>query len=406
MARKLPPPSGPARMETNAYYYREGRRMLQSAIAAFPGHGPIEALVKHQKGAGPLDPSSLPVYRGNLRRIVTVLLRRDGKLEAFEDVWLSLDAALSARKNKAARGSDRTGGGKKRKVEDATEEEAAALFVELKEHGLKSGNMNAVLAGLFTLVAGHSGFRPVELMGAELSGTILSLPNAKRRKGQADSRLQNLGNLHGDVLIGLGLLIGLIDPGMSRRQFRAWEKCLAEQMRRACIRIGIRELAPYSFRHIAIATWSRAGLSPQEIAHLCGHTSIRTAHTHYARAAAGHKRKTLARADTVPSVEREIGNTPDQAATEEGALHAAQQFKPVIDFAFDDMPTPKQTPRTGPEPMSPEAVAAALAQYDPGVDASAVGHRIREAQQRRRNQASDTPDDAASNRKEGHPRQR
>ena len=391
MARIPPPPSGPAQMSTNAFYYREGRAMLKSALADFPEHDPVEALVAQQKAGGPLDPSSLPVYRGVLRRIVKVLLRRNGTPAAFDDVWALLDAALTARKRKPPRGSDRTGGGKKRKVEDATEEEAAALFAELKRHGTKSGNMNAVLAALFTLVAGHSGFRPVELMEAELVGTTLILPNAKRRDGQADSRAQNLGDLDGDVLIGLGLLISLIDAGMSRRQFRAWEKCIAEQMRRACERIEIRPLAPYSFRHIAIATWARAGLSPQEIARLCGHTSIRTAHTHYARAAAGHKRKAVARAELVPEVERDLEDVPAPAATKETAVPAAQPSKPATGFVFEDMPPPRALPTEGSESLSPEAVAAAFSRYDQDIDVNALGQRIREAQQRRHNPAPDNP---------------
>lgn len=43
--------------------------------------------------------------------------------------------------------------------------------------------MNGVLAALFVLVAGHSGYRPVEMRGAVLDGHSLSLPNAKKRPG-------------------------------------------------------------------------------------------------------------------------------------------------------------------------------------------------------------------------------
>jgi integrase len=383
-------------METNAYYYREGRRMLKSAVATFPECDPIAALIKQQEGAGPLDPSSVLAYRGVLRRIVTVLLRLQGRPETFAELWPPLDDALTGRKVKAAKGSNRSGGGKKKKVEDATEAEASALFTELKRHGLKSGNMNAVLAALFTLVAGHSGFRPVELMGAELSGTTLILPNAKRRTVQADIRPQNLGALHGDVLIGLGLLISLIDHGMSRRQFRAWEKCLAEQMRRACVRIGIRELAPYSFRHIAIATWSRAGLSPQEIAPLCGHTSVKTAHTHYARAATGHKRKAIARAIPDPNVQLVPADIPAQARSKEGTLSAGQASKHALIFDYEDFPRPNPLPRSGPDAMSPEAVAAAFARYEPGDDAATIGQRIRDAQQQRRDAERSDHDDTGS----------
>jgi hypothetical protein len=162
-------------------------------------------------------------------------------------------------------------------------------------------------------------------------------------------------------------------------------------MRRACVRIGIRELSPYSFRHIAISTWSRAGLSPQEIARLCGHTSIRTAHTHYARAAAGHKRKAVARAEMVPDVERELGEVAAPAAAKEDKVHASQPPEPAFVFVLEDMPTPPARPGQGPEPLSPEAVAAAFSRYDQDMDANTLGQRIRDAQRRHRNPDPDDP---------------
>lgn len=125
----------------------------------------------------------------------------------------------------------------------------------------------------------------------------------------------NLADLDSNVLTGLRLMLNLIDNGLTKREFASWEKVLAGQIRRACIRIGIRILAPYSFRHVAIASWSAAGLPPEEIARLCGHLSIRTAHAHYARAAKGHKRNAVAR--SVPAVPTETSTPgPGDAAAE------------------------------------------------------------------------------------------
>lgn len=299
-----------------------------------------------------------------------------------------LSGPCSTRLLRRARGGSpsRTSASAK-KVVDATEAEAAALFVELKRHALKSGNLNAVLAGLFTLVAGHSGFRPIELIGAELNGDILTLNNAKRAKNQEKSRGQDLGQLHADVRKGLDLLIGLIDHDMSRRVFRMWEKCLAEQMRRASKRIGIRVLAPYSFRHIAIATWSKAGLSPSEIARLCGHTSIRTAHTHYARAKVGHDRKAVAGAVASPDLVREADIIPEAqpAPGAESAMDVSggRTGAEDLNLYFDDMPVPRPLGRYGPEPLSAEAVAAAFARYKGDNDSAGLGERIAKAQHRR-----------------------
>lgn len=384
MARRPPPSSGPARMETVAGYYRQGRQLLKAAIAAFPALDPPAALIELQKAGGPLDPSSVLVYRASLRRIASVLLRLEGREGDFDLYWAMLDGALTARKAKIDKKHKQTSA---KKVKDATEAEVAALFAEFKRHALQWGNPNAVLAGLFTLVAGHSGFRPIELLGAELNVAILTLPNAKRRAGQAERRVQNLDFLHEDVRIGLGLLLSLIDHDMSRRAFRAWEKCLAEQIRRACRRIGIRPLALYSFRHIAIATWSKAGLSPAEIARLCGHISIRTAHSHYARAAAGHKRKAIVRAAASPNLQSgpadlSVPGTADGAATPI-ALDTGRAAGTDHILDYDDMPQPKPLPRTEPEPMSPEAMAAAFARYDQDLDPARIGERIRKARQQR-----------------------
>lgn len=384
MPRRAPPPREPASMETRAQYFREGRRLLNRAMVDYPALDPVAALIAHQQEAGPLDPSSVLVYRAALRRILSVVLRAQGRADEFAALWPLLDAALTARKRRIAQSDKRTSA---KKVVDATNAEAAALFSELKRHALKSGNLNAVLAGLFTLVAGHAGFRPIELIGAELDGAILALPNAKRGKSQAARRQQDLGSLHADVRIGLVLLIGLIDHDMSRRRFKMWEKCLAEQIRRACKRIGIRVLAPYSFRHIAIATWSKAGLSPSEIARLCGHVSIRTAHTHYARAKVGHERKAIARAVLSPDLEREAeaSQAVQAAPGAEGAMDGNDGRTGAADliFDFDDMPVPVALRRNGPEPLSAEAVQAAFARYGGDSDIAGLGERIRAAQQRR-----------------------
>ncbi|MBU1306471.1 MAG: hypothetical protein KKF33_13250 [Alphaproteobacteria bacterium] len=146
------------------------------------------------------------------------------------------------------------------------------------------------------------------------------------------------------------------DHGLTKAEFAKWQKVLAEQLRRACVRIGIRELSLYSFRHVAIATWAAAGLSPKEIADLSGHISIRTAHTHYARAAVGHKRKAVVSAvlnapteqlregSTYPSPNG-VGNGPDMVCdAKESTL--ASGFSEAM---FADMPPPlyrQETPIT------------------------------------------------------------
>lgn len=125
----------------------------------------------------------------------------------------------------------------------------------------------------------------------------------------------SLVGLHGDVLIGIELMLGLIDHDLSKAEFAKWQKVLAQQICRACIRSDIRKLSLYSFRHVTIASWAAVGLSVQEIAQLCGHLSIRTAHQHYARSDVGHKRKAVARAvPSAPLDDTALMGRPDDAA--------------------------------------------------------------------------------------------
>jgi len=243
------------------------------------------------------------------------------------------------------------------------------------------------LAALFVLVAGHSGFRPVELRGAAFEGNVLILPNAKKRPGQSRTRTLNLSDLHADVRTGIDLLLALIDHDLTKAEFAKWQKCLAGQLERACKRVGIRVLSLYSFRHVAIASWAAAGLSVQEIALLCGHLSIRTAHTHYARASVGHKRKALARAGSmaqfVPelatgkSESKMVPEPPIPAPTE--AVTSSQR----TGFVIEDMPEPVFKPDISSPPLSRKEVRQYLDSLIDPRDPSEIAANIARARRRR-----------------------
>jgi hypothetical protein len=326
-------------------------------------------------------------YRSDLRRILSVVLRLEGRREGFEEAWGRLERALEERRQKIPEEQSRTSA---RKVKDATEEEAVALFRELKRHALKSGNLSAVLAALYCLVAGHSGFRPIELIGATLVGTTLTLRNAKRRPGQAAARPLNLSKLQPDVLTGLNLLISLVPSNMRHAEFRAWHKTLAQQMRRACERIEAKRiLSPYSFRHVAIASWALAGLSPAEIAQLAGHVSIRTHQVHYARAKVGHKRKGVARA--APAMAQELPSRPEPQAAGSFAPSTAAPASPVGQLADPifgyDMPEPVYKKAPG-LPMDPEAVSAGLNRHVDPRSADEIARSLAAARLRRESKAA------------------
>lgn len=377
MPRKLPPRPDPAADETIAEHLRIGGRWLRAAQAAYPDLSLIEALVKTQKSAGPLRPRSIVRYRADLRYALTQALRLKGRECEIEDVLVKMEASLQGRRRQKKTSGEhaperRTSADK---VVDADEEDVRALFYELKRHALAHGNPNAIMAALFVLVAGHSGFRPVELRGATLDGNILTLPNAKKRPGQGRTRQQDLSELHEDVRTGLLLLLSMIDHDLTKKEFAKWQKVLAQQMRRACERLEIPVLSLYSFRHVAIACWSASGLPPEEIARLCGHTSIRTAHTHYARAGVGHKRKAVAKA--VPTVEPvEAAATGATPVAADHSVAAVLQSRPLIDI--DDMPVPAQ-PKAKGDVMSADEVRH---RFEHGLDtrsAEEIGASLRRA---------------------------
>lgn len=377
MPRKPPPPSGPASPETVEGHLKIGRRWIAEAMERHPGLAVEDAVVRVQRGAGPLAFSSVRRYRADLRYALREHFEREENIERFDAAWEKVDRALSARKARIPAHALRASA---RKETDATDQEARALFYELKRHAIAHGNPNAVLACLFVLVAGHAGFRPVELRGASLAGSLLTMPNAKKRPGHEPTRTLDIFGLHADVKKGIALLLSLVDHDLAKSEFAKWQKVIANQMMRACKRINIRVLSLYSFRHVAIASWSAAGLSPEEIARLCGHISIRTAHTHYARADKGHRRRAVARAaDPAPQTGLEANpkaaEAPIQAVPPAGDRDASLEI--------DDMPEPRYRTKDGPAPMDPEEVGRWFDRLNDGRDPEQIAARLRAARQAR-----------------------
>ena len=348
MPRFVPPTSGPASAETIAGHQKVGLRWIEQALAAYPELSVQDALAQVQRQGGPLDASSVGRYRADLRYGLLEHFRRAGAEVDFDAVFEVVDKALSDRKAKIPPKGKRTSA---KKIKDATDEEARKLFYELKRHGLAYGNLNSILAGLFVLIAGHAGFRPVELRGAALEGSVLSLPNAKKRPGHAPKRFLDISALHEDVKKGIALMLDLIDHDLTKPEFAAWQKVIASQMRRACKRIGIRRLSLYSFRHVAIASWAAAGLSPEEIMKLCGHLSIRTAHTYYARAEKGHKREVVARPVADPHM------ITDNHVLEEHRVRRHNEPRTAPAFFEEDLPQLRLKKDEGPKPLTGDEVA-------------------------------------------------
>ncbi len=211
---------------------------------------PEDAVAAVQASGGPLDASTVGRYRADLKYRLLETKTISGRLDQFPAAWTKINFELKRRKARIPEKDKRTSA---LKIKDATEAEVRGLFDELKSHTPSHGNPNAILAALFVLVAGHCSFRPIESRGAQFAGTMLTLPNAKKGPGHKPTRTIDLDGLHSDVLIGIALMVKLIDNDLSRAHFAKWQKVLAQQIRRACIRLGIRKLSLYSFRHFSAA---------------------------------------------------------------------------------------------------------------------------------------------------------
>lgn len=337
-------------IETVAEYFREGKKRLKKAISTYPELPPWDALIEFHRDSESqkIRGSSARKYFEEDSRALLLVLR-------FHRMCMNADALVSDLKSKIdeRRGRPaRYGAGNK--ARNVTEAEAIAVFHELKRHALETLYWTDVIASLFVLVASHSGFRPREMVGARLEGTILFVRNAKRKPGQDEERGFDLSGLPSDVLIAVELLIRLVPEFPSRLAYKAWAKDVAEALARACKRAGIRRLSLYSFRHLALATWKKAGLTGQDIALLAGHISENSAR-HYAGARHGLDRNAIIKpARTEPMDHGVTKDLEDSQASVEASGIDAVAAAPL--FLLDDPPEPIYRPVLTPDPLPHDLV--------------------------------------------------
>ena len=114
---------------------------------------------------------------------------------------------------------------------------------------------------------------------------------------------------------------------------------------------------------------------------LCGHVSIRTAHTQYERAKVGHERKTIVRAVLSPDLAREAKacQATRPAPRAEGAMDANGGRAEVAGLFSTSTTCPCRCPcaAKGLNRFWPEAVQAAFAPYGGDSDIAGLGERRR-----------------------------
>jgi integrase len=171
----------------------------------------------------------------------------------------------------------------RKKCLDHTVEEFRMISGDLR---LRPGDRLDATLRLFMEVNARIGLRPSEFEHARLVGRTLVVVNGKHSHGRAPgrTRLISLERMPELLVQAIAELLARIrslvaEYGSMERLCRI----LAERLARVCKRLGLVRFSLYSCRHVAIATWKRAGFTPIEIAALAGHISTATAWRHYAR---------------------------------------------------------------------------------------------------------------------------
>ena len=135
--------------------------------------------------------------------------------------------------------------------------------------------------------------RPGEWLRATIQNNILIIRNGKATNGRAlgSHRRLDLRDYGASELSDLfDLLATLKARAKDAESFRRlWAK-LASRIARACKQIRIKRVAPYSTRHVGMAT-AKTWMSPEEVAASAGHKTTATATAHYARRRTGWRNK-------------------------------------------------------------------------------------------------------------------
>lgn len=287
-----------AKPETHEAYLHGGERHLRRARSTHPDIADrAEALVTSiETDPGVLVTRTVCLYRAQIAAMLRSLVPDDpGRRDALH---ARVEAALQRRRGRPDR--PRTASRKRRSV---PADEVRRLLAALAERVWANPAERApAMLALAVFVHSRIGHRPIEGGDARLEGTWLVLRNAKAnadRAGAPERRL-DLGAMSPLVRRAICAYLRLRDEMVGRYgDYDGWYRAAAEQLGRLCEGLGIARVAFTSLRHVALATWKRAGLAPWVIAALAGHASDRSAPRYYAEAGSGWAVDGLPRADLV-----------------------------------------------------------------------------------------------------------
>lgn len=261
--------------------------------------------------------------------------------------------------------------GASRKIKDPALVELGDVFSHLRWKFIEKGDPLDLLLALYIVVMPRIGLRPVEMTWAEWDGNALYTHSAKR----AGRPKRYVPTEHWPPVYraALGLFFKLIPRGLDDAEFEMWRNLLASRLARASKWTRAkRRLSLYFARHIAIASWKGAGITPELIAELAGHAGLKSQHF-YASGRSGYGARYVfldaaegqalleTRKASVSEQVDEVGKKVDAAPPNDHTAPAVEDLassgeedaaevprEPEVKFVWEEMPTPglKEVPRS------------------------------------------------------------
>jgi integrase len=270
---------------TTRSYLKGGLVLLARALKRMTGPGDVIDAFRQLFEDPELAyrPATTRAYQQQIKAVIARKLHDEelGRERAISG-FAELKALLKARRGPCPKRASR------KKLKAGTHAEYRRLLADFADRVRLSGGLDRtdIVLSMLIKVGPFFGLRPCEWLNATILDNELKVVNAKGGNGRAMGEVRAIGiaSLPRKIVKSAQLLIEQILL-LFAEVGGDWRKILGrlgERLARICARIEIQRWSLYTTRHVAMATWKRAGLSDAEIAALAGHSSTRTARQHYA----------------------------------------------------------------------------------------------------------------------------
>lgn len=341
---------------TETAYLEEGYKKLERARRQNPEMRSLEGIFAYlQEYPSVIRPNTARLWRAQLLAVMPHVLAADDR--GFSERQMADIRRQLVEKIDDLRGTPeepRTASAKRKAI---PEPEVRLVLTTLHEMALGLHRPRIAVLGLYLLLMPRIGARPIELMKAWVDAGVLVISSAKL--GAGHERYISLATWPELHRVALAAFLQIVQEQAASLSYDGWLSAFAEQLARACKAVGVKRMAPSAFRHTAMSTWAAAGYTPQMIALLAGHLTLKS-QAHYIRTAAAWGQSS----DLVQ---------PVPAAQHEVALLPASTSPPLDNapWSFEDMPMPPSDPKAEPSvDLWPEWRTRVLARFDSDLEAT------------------------------------